>query len=217
MMDQVCLKVAIEKKENKSSMRGGVFHNFWVLLSSLPLLAQGGGSRSYLDNKCFKTGGCGESGECTLIWIVWEEGMCYSPLLLILGSVCDLERQERSSWVQIRDQPAQSPPFGSGCIKDLGTRRSKTSLWDTSLLVLCLLPAMTGLGTSWADGVCITCPWRDLFQAPQQFPLDLCLSPQHPSVKGTSPCGGLLRLRTTSLEEKKAKLTLLLVVLVCSF
>lgn len=32
-----------------------------------------------------------------VIWIVWDEGTWYSPLLLILGSVCVLERQERSS------------------------------------------------------------------------------------------------------------------------
>lgn len=63
MMDQVCLKVAIEKGEQ-------VFDERWCLpqfLSSFFVFLfkhKVEGSRSHLDDKTFNTAVCGESGEC---------------------------------------------------------------------------------------------------------------------------------------------------------
>lgn len=58
-----------------------------------------------------------------------------------------------------------------------------------------------GLGLSESDGVCVTLKGS--------FPSSSAVSagPQHPQVKDTPPCGGLLTLRTTSPGEKEANLS----------
>lgn len=208
MMDQICLKVAIEKGEEAFDERWCLpqFLSSFVFPSSSSTGWRGAGLTWM--TKFSRLEDVENLGTVPVIWIVWEGSTWYNPLPLVLGSVCPLERQERSSWVKIRDQPAQSPPFGSGYVQRLMGKKE----WGKSVrhLFPCALPA-SGYDWAWDFLSLMGFGWLVTLKGSLPSTSAVSTGPMSEPTASFSKVYfslGLLRLRTTSLEEKKANFSL---------